>query len=131
MASAEHDIRNWLHQLILAIQAVHLPSLLNSMDESRFEGIVLPDDRAAHTDWETVKSEAARYMSALRIGDLSLQVEETTISLRATDEAEVGWDMGCFWGRHATTQIPLHCIATLTNRSGTWKATRIEVKRIP
>ena len=131
MASVEHSIRNWLHQLVLALQAVHLPSLLNAMDEAHFEGLFLRDTGVAYTEWEALKQEATRRMGALTIGDLSLQVERPTIALTSPSEAAVEWEMGCFLGRHSTTLLPLHCVATLTNRSGAWKATRIEVEGIP
>lgn len=131
MSSIEHSIRNWLHQVVLSVQAIHVPTLLEAMDECHFEGIFDLDGRPLLTDWEATQAEVEKRLGHLRIGDLSLRVGKTAISMDGAADAMVEWEMGCIVGRNMEQIMPLTCVALINNRSGAWKATRIEVSGVP
>ncbi len=119
-----HEVRNWLHYLILAAQAVDYQGVANCFARQHPLSIRGPRPGDEWSSWESWSTFLATALSVRRIGDLYLRMTQQPEITIDPSESEVclRWQMTYRLGSRANAQIGLDCEATLVMEEQRWLA---------
>lgn len=129
--SVTHELRNWLHQLLLAAQVGHVGMLaLNFAPDVEVAGPGAEDRWSGHEQWSLFLQ---AYFATLQIGDLNFKLLDKPTIMCDSEQAHTATLHWHLWLHHAGRGHPLtlDCTAWLERVEGRWVAHRLEVRLLP
>lgn len=123
-----HALRNWLHHLVLAVQAADAKVVANSFARTQPLAVTGPRPADSWTDWAEWAAFVQGQLAPFRPGSIGLHFLQTPDIQVEETRAALHWQLACRLPTQPPSTFSLDCEATLAKEGESWVATRLHAR---
>lgn len=131
MDYSPHGVRNWLHHLLLAIQAADGPFVAACFAKEQFIEVSGPQPNDHWSDWPAWAAYLEQQLATIRPGSVSFRMLQPPTIQVDPPHGHLHWEMSCRLPAPYDLSFALACDATLTPAEKGWLATRLTYRLLP